>query len=149
MRPLTEFIIKENPYIKDLSIPELWERTTKRDKYRDEYAELWNSTATGKDEFGSPIGAVDVILCPVGPGAAPPLNSAKYWGYTAQWNLLDYPGLVFPVRSSSSFSSLLRKWMCVLRADRRVGNTSRSIHRPQRRNIPTPQRKRQVQSRPL
>ncbi|QDS68693.1 hypothetical protein FKW77_002767 [Venturia effusa] len=97
MRPLTEFIIKDNPYVKEHSIAELWEWITKRDKYRDEYAELWNSTATGKDEFGSPIGTVDVILCPVGPGAAPPLNSAKYWGYTSQWNLLDYPGLVFPV----------------------------------------------------
>ena len=40
---------------------------------------------------------VDVILCPVGPGAAPPLDSAKYWAYTSQWNILDYPALVFPV----------------------------------------------------
>jgi len=38
-----------------------------------------------------------VILCPVGPGAAPPLDCAKYWGYTAQWNILDYPAIVFPV----------------------------------------------------
>lgn len=40
---------------------------------------------------------VDVILCPVGPGAAPPLDCARYWGYTSQWNILDYPALVFPV----------------------------------------------------
>lgn len=39
---------------------------------------------------------VDVVLCPVGPGVAPPLNCARYWGYTAQWNLCDYPALVFP-----------------------------------------------------
>jgi len=97
MRPLTEFIVKDNPHVKEHTIPELWEWTGKRDQYRQEYAELWNSTATGKDEFGSPTGMVDVILCPVGPGAAPPLNSAKYWGYTAQWNILDYPALVFPV----------------------------------------------------
>jgi amidase len=97
MRPLTEFITKDNPYVKELTIAELWEWTSKRDKYRGEYAELWNSTASGKDEFGSPTGMVDVILCPVGPGAAPPLDSARYWGYTAQWNILDYPGLVFPV----------------------------------------------------
>jgi Amidase len=38
-----------------------------------------------------------VLLCPAGPGVAPPLNHARYWGYTAQWNLLDYPALVFPV----------------------------------------------------
>jgi hypothetical protein len=40
---------------------------------------------------------VDAILCPVGPGAAPPLDCARYWGYTSQWNLLDYPALVFPL----------------------------------------------------
>jgi amidase len=97
MRPLTEFITKDNPFVKEHTIAELWEWTSKRDKYRQEYAELWNSTGTGKDEFGSPTGMVDVILCPVGPGAAPPLNSARYWGYTSQWNILDYPGLVFPV----------------------------------------------------
>lgn len=40
---------------------------------------------------------VDVILCPVGPGAAPKIDTSKWWGYTSQWNLLDYPALVFPV----------------------------------------------------
>lgn len=40
---------------------------------------------------------VDVILCPAGPGVAPHFNTAKYWNYTSQWNLLDYPALVFPV----------------------------------------------------
>jgi len=24
-------------------------------------------------------------------------NTAKYWNYTSQWNLLDYPSVVFPV----------------------------------------------------
>ena len=28
---------------------------------------------------------------------APPLDCSRYWGYTTQWNLLDYPALVFPV----------------------------------------------------
>ena len=40
---------------------------------------------------------VDVILCPAGPGAAPPLDCSRYWGYTSQWNLLDYPSVIFPV----------------------------------------------------
>lgn len=39
---------------------------------------------------------VDVILCPAGPGPAPRLDCSKYWCYTSQWNLLDYPALVFP-----------------------------------------------------
>lgn len=40
---------------------------------------------------------VDVILCPVGPGVAPKHNTSRYWGYTSQWNLLDYPAVTFPV----------------------------------------------------
>ena len=39
---------------------------------------------------------VDVVLCPVGPGCAPPHDCARYWAYTSQWNLLDYPCLIFP-----------------------------------------------------
>lgn len=40
---------------------------------------------------------VDVILCPATPSAAPKIDTARYWGYTSQWNLLDYPAVVFPV----------------------------------------------------
>jgi amidase len=39
---------------------------------------------------------MDVILCPPHPGAAPPIGTTKYWGYTSIWNLLDYPAAVFP-----------------------------------------------------
>jgi len=38
-----------------------------------------------------------VILCPPSFGAATPHEQSRYWGYTSQWNLLDYPGAVFPV----------------------------------------------------
>ena len=38
----------------------------------------------------------DVILCPPGPGPAPVLGTSKYWNYTSLWNLVDYPGAVFP-----------------------------------------------------
>ncbi|KAI1614495.1 amidase [Exophiala viscosa] len=90
--PLTEFIIKEQPQVPDreFTISEVWQRTVKRDEYRKEYAKAWTETA----QDGYPV---DVILCPVGPGAAPPLNQSRYWGYTAQWNLLDYPAMIFPV----------------------------------------------------
>ena len=40
---------------------------------------------------------VDVILCPASFGAATPHEQSRYWGYTAHWNLLDYPAAVFPV----------------------------------------------------
>lgn len=38
-----------------------------------------------------------MILCPPSFGSAPPHEQSRYWGYTSQWNLLDYPGAVFPV----------------------------------------------------
>lgn len=96
-RPLSNFIIKDNPYVKHHDIDALWEWTQKREMYRRAYAKVWNETATGIARNGDLEGVVDVVLCPVGPGAAPPLDHARYWGYTAQWNLLDYPALVFPV----------------------------------------------------
>ena len=38
-----------------------------------------------------------MILCPPSFGAATPHDQSRYWGYTSQWNLLDYPAAVFPV----------------------------------------------------
>ena len=80
-----------------------------RDEYKAAYTRHWNSIGTdlpGPDNdestFGNvlPEGAeekmVDVILCPVGPGCAPLIDCARYWAYTTQWNILDYPALVFP-----------------------------------------------------
>lgn len=75
----------------------MWRSIQRRDAYRTEYAKLWNSTATAKSANGELEGMVDVILCPVGPGVAPKIDTAKWWGYTSQWNVLDYPALVFPV----------------------------------------------------
>ncbi|EER37032.1 acetamidase [Histoplasma capsulatum H143] len=97
--PLTKFIIHEQPTVKPHTMAEYWKvcinplapLCLERDGYRESYAKHWSATAT------SPTGEVDLILCPVGPGCAPPHETARYWGYTAQWNLLDYPGAVFPV----------------------------------------------------
>lgn len=96
-RPLSKFIIHENPYVKHLSVEEVWYWTSRREQYRRAYAKVWNETATKAEPDGELEGMVDVILAPVGPGAAPPLDQSRYWGYTSQWNLLDYPALVFPV----------------------------------------------------
>ncbi|KAH9841221.1 vitamin D3 hydroxylase-associated protein [Teratosphaeria destructans] len=106
-RPLSEFIIKENPNVKDLTIAEAWALQTQRNDYKAAYTRHWNSVNTSLPgpESGIPLGVdapeemdrmVDVILAPTGPGVAPQLDTAKYWGYTAQWNLLDYPCMVFP-----------------------------------------------------
>jgi amidase len=109
-RPMTKHIISDNPFVKELTVPEVWDLTIQREGYRAAYVRHWNSVGTsikGSDDeqsstFPEPLvdgveeEMVDVILCPVGPGCAPQLDTAKYWGYTAQWNLLDYPALVFP-----------------------------------------------------
>lgn len=89
--PLTKFIIHEQPSVKKLTHKELWQRCVERDQYRQAYASAWNKTGEtdGRE--------VDVILCPASFGAATPHGQSRYWGYTANWNLLDYPGVVFPV----------------------------------------------------
>ena len=84
-RPLSEWIIRENPCVKKLSVGELAYWNEEREAYRKEYALHWNKHG------------IDALLCPVGPGVAPKHNTAKYWSYTSQWNLLDYPGVAFPV----------------------------------------------------
>ncbi|KAF7557023.1 hypothetical protein G7046_g6156 [Stylonectria norvegica] len=89
--PLSDWVINEACKRRKLSVQETWQWQKRRNNYRAAYAKRWNDTA------GSTETTVDVILCPVAPGAAPPLGCAKYWGYTAVWNLLDYPALVFPV----------------------------------------------------
>jgi Asp-tRNA(Asn)/Glu-tRNA(Gln) amidotransferase A subunit family amidase len=96
-RPLTTWIIKENPCVKKLTPQKLYYWQEEREAYRKEYAKIWNETATGKDDNDQLLGVVDAILCPIVPGVAPKHNTGKYWAYTSQWNLLDYPAAVFPV----------------------------------------------------
>ncbi|KAH7370700.1 amidase signature domain-containing protein [Rhexocercosporidium sp. MPI-PUGE-AT-0058] len=95
--PLTRWIIKGNPCVKKLSPQKLYYWQEEREAYRKEYAKAWTDTATGVNVMGRGTGMVDVILCPVGPGVAPKHNTARYWGYSSQWNLLDYPAVSFPV----------------------------------------------------
>ncbi|KAJ9500827.1 hypothetical protein H2202_003385 [Exophiala xenobiotica] len=89
--PLTKFILHEQPTAKSHNMHELWELCLERDAYRERYARAW--TDTGKEDGRD----VDVILCPPSFGAATPHEQSRYWGYTSNWNLLDYPGVVFPV----------------------------------------------------
>ena len=85
MLPLTKWMIQENPCVKKLSMQQLWYWLEEREEYRREYATKWNEAG------------IDAIVCAVAPGVAPRHDTAKYWGYTAVWNLLDYPAAVFPV----------------------------------------------------
>ncbi|KAL1301940.1 hypothetical protein AAFC00_002399 [Neodothiora populina] len=88
--PLTEWIINQ-PGVRKLDIRKLWALCGERDAYRAAHAAHWSDTADADRH------EVDVILCPAVPGAAPPHECARCWDYTAQWNLLDYPAVVFPV----------------------------------------------------
>ena len=40
---------------------------------------------------------LDAVIAPVFPNVAAKHETTKYWTYTSQWNLLDYPVLAFPV----------------------------------------------------
>lgn len=99
--PLTKFIIQENPCVRKLSLQQLGYWEEEREAYRIEYAKLWCQTGTrgdgGDGDEVEPREMMDVLLCPAAPGVAPRHNTSKYWGYSAQWNLLDYPAVVFPV----------------------------------------------------
>lgn len=91
IRPLTHWIIKENPCVKRLTVKEYGYWMEEREAYRKEYAQHWNNI---KFDDRWPV---DVIICPVCPHVAPKHDTSKYWSYTAQWNLLDYPAVSFPV----------------------------------------------------
>ncbi len=82
--PLTEFILQQAQDAEAKSPPSLATRRSLRDEFRAAYSEHWNSQG------------VDMVLAPVTPGTAPQLETSKYWGYTAIWNLLDYPAVSFP-----------------------------------------------------
>lgn len=112
LRPMSQWILEQSPHQQPLTIAEVWKLTCERDAYKAAYTRHWNSVNThlagpddedsttmllqGEDAQDVAEKMVDVILCPVGPGVAPLFHTAKYWNYTSQWNLLDYPSLVFP-----------------------------------------------------
>lgn len=52
----------------------------------------WNDTAL-QTSSGEPI---DVLLCPAAPLQGTPHDVKPWWGYSSQWNLLDYPSGVLP-----------------------------------------------------
>ncbi|KZP00749.1 amidase [Calocera viscosa TUFC12733] len=81
--PLTEWVISP-PYTKDHDATSLRALRKQRDDFKDDYSDYWNQSGC------------DVVLCPPFPGTANPHDTAKYWAYTAIWNILDYPGIVFP-----------------------------------------------------
>ncbi|KAK2751076.1 hypothetical protein FQN57_000151 [Myotisia sp. PD_48] len=83
--PLSSWVMKDS-HTKAYSTPEAWELNDKKQQFRKKYLDNW------LDHPNSP----DFLLGPVGPSAAPRHDTARYWGYTAIFNMLDYPAYTFP-----------------------------------------------------
>ncbi|KAH7920551.1 amidase [Leucogyrophana mollusca] len=83
MLPLSEWVTSP-PHVQDHDALAMWALHAKRNTYRRAYSDHWRQQGC------------DVLLCPPFHGTASRHDTAKYWGYTAIWNLLDYPGVVFP-----------------------------------------------------
>lgn len=67
-----------------ISVFDNWKLNYEREKYRRDHAAVMK-------EHG-----VDFILCPAYVGAGVLQGGAKYWNYTAIWNILDLPSSVLP-----------------------------------------------------
>lgn len=67
-----------------ISVARNWELNVERENYRAEYHRLMKERG------------VDFILCPAYIGVAAELGSARYFGYTSAWNILDQPAIAFP-----------------------------------------------------
>lgn len=65
---------------------QVMELVRQREAFRKEYAAYWEQQN------------IDIMLLPAMPGPANVLGTSKYWNYTAFYNLVDYPGAVFPTR---------------------------------------------------
>ncbi|USW55021.1 Putative amidase [Septoria linicola] len=105
--PLSEWVVKENANVRELHVRDSWKLVVQKKQYKVAYQQHWNSIGTsilGPAEgtidaarvTSSDRPIVDVLLCPVGPGCAPPHGNSKYWSYSSQWNLLEYPAIAFP-----------------------------------------------------
>lgn len=100
--PLTEFILSE-PFVRpaagdleaeatgttahkldELSYRESCANVRAREAFKKEFLQRWNELE------------LDCLLCPVMGSTAPRPGTIKYWGYTSVFNLVDYPGVVFP-----------------------------------------------------
>lgn len=83
MFPLTDWVLQDATY-DEIPASGVLAQRLERDTFRCEFAEHW----TAQD--------VDVVIGPVFVGPASEHDTAFHWNYTAFWNYVDYPGIVFP-----------------------------------------------------
>ncbi|KAH8173611.1 amidase domain-containing protein [Sarocladium implicatum] len=81
-----------DPILHDLTSSEIYDLQAAQDDYKKEYLKHWDATAK-QTSTAKPI---DALLCPINPCASYPHDTLTWWGYSAQWNLLDYPGVIIP-----------------------------------------------------
>lgn len=84
--PLTDWVMKA-PHVRPRILKESWELNYFKDTYQKEYLQNWDSAPD----------VPDFLVTAVGSSAAPLHETAKYWGYAAIFNLLDYPACSFPM----------------------------------------------------
>ncbi|KAJ3541208.1 hypothetical protein NM208_g4713 [Fusarium decemcellulare] len=61
--------------------------------FKEQFLTAWNVTAS-RTASGHPI---DALILPPAPAVAYPHDFNIYWGYTALFNLLDYPATILPI----------------------------------------------------
>ena len=85
--PGVEWLLSEKAPKENVQHPyELWKLVRTREILRQQGVDQW--TAYPK---------LDAILCPGAPTLAPPHDTSRHWGYTSMFNVLDWPGVTFPV----------------------------------------------------
>ncbi|KAG9010311.1 hypothetical protein FRB94_010661 [Tulasnella sp. JGI-2019a] len=75
------------------TVPETWKLNLEREAFRARGLVHWNSTVS-RTSTGRPV---DAIICPTAPNLAVPHDKTHWWGYSSHWNMLDLPGVVFPI----------------------------------------------------
>ncbi|OAL04438.1 amidase [Phaeosphaeriaceae sp. SRC1lsM3a] len=86
VHPLTSWITSSASPHGMLNAEDVNQLRYQRDMFRHRFVESWNAQD------------VDVVIGPAFVGPACEHDTALYWTYTSLWNLVDYPGVVFPTK---------------------------------------------------
>jgi len=90
---MTQWILSHAAGREPYTPAECFKLNAEREEFRTRLMAHWNATRSATAS-GRPV---DAILSPVFPSLAPAHGTTRWWGYSSYWNLLDYPGVVFPV----------------------------------------------------
>ncbi|KAF4954717.1 hypothetical protein FSARC_12028 [Fusarium sarcochroum] len=97
VHPLTDWICQDKTLTGMMTAAEMALVRQKRDEFREAFAKSWK----GQD--------VDVIIGPAFIGPACSHDTALHWTYTSLYNLVDYPGVVFPTPIKSKHGEVYSK----------------------------------------